>query len=89
MPGLLNDALEPLDCFVVGSPVTIARMFIKSDIKYTLLMFDDDPAGAELEGYARTLPHRERTPVIIVKNSESFERLLDTIRRRLGTIRVK
>lgn len=86
---LLKDALKSLDCFVVRSPVFTARTLIKSDIKYTLLLFDDDPAGAELENYARTLPHRRQTPVIIVKKSESFDRLLDTVRRRLGKIRVK
>jgi glutaredoxin len=82
---LLKDALKPLDCFVVRSPVYTARTLVESDIKYTLLLFDDDPAGAELERYARTLPHREHTPVIIVKNSESFDRLLDAIRRQLAT----
>ncbi len=86
---LLKDALKSLDCFVVRSPVYTARTLIESDIRYTLFLFDDDPAGAELESYASTLPHRERTPVIVVKNSESFDRLLDSIRRRLGTIRVK
>lgn len=54
---LLKDALKSLDCFVVRSPAFIARVFIRSDIKYTLLLFDDDPPGAELERYARTLPH--------------------------------
>jgi hypothetical protein len=84
---LLKDALKPLGCFVVRSPVFIARTFIKSDIKYALLLFDDDPACAELVSYARTLPHRQHTPVVIVKNSEGFDRLLDAIRRRLATTR--
>ncbi len=84
---LLKDALKSLDCFVVRSPVATARMFIKSDIKYTLLLFDDDPAGAESVSYTRTLAHRQHTPVVIVKNSEDFDRLLDTIRRRLAMTR--
>ncbi len=87
LSGRLKDALKPLDCFVVRSPVLTARTLIESDIKYTLLLFDDDPAGAELEGYARTLPHRRHTPVIIVKKSEGFGGLLDAIRRRLATTR--
>jgi hypothetical protein len=62
-------------------------MFIRSDIKYTLLLFDETEAGAELEGFARSLSHREQTPVIIVKKSEGLGGLLDTI-RRLGTTRV-
>lgn len=86
---LLKDALKPLDCFVVRSPVYTARTLIKSDIKYTLLLFDETAAGAELESYVRRLAHPRRTPVIIVKKSEGFGGLLDTIRRRLGTIRVK
>ena len=88
MSELLRDALKALDCFVVRSPVTTARTLIRSDIKYTLLLFDDDPSGAELESYTRTPPHREHTPVIFVKKSEGSGRLLDTVRRRLSTIRV-
>ncbi|HEY0173523.1 MAG TPA: hypothetical protein VGB98_21100 [Pyrinomonadaceae bacterium] len=84
---MLKDALKPLDCFVVRSPVFTARTLIKSDIKYTLLLFDDDPSCAELESYARTLPHRERTPVIIIKKWESYDRLLDAIRRQLSAAR--
>ncbi|MET0624629.1 MAG: hypothetical protein ABW250_16745 [Pyrinomonadaceae bacterium] len=85
----LKDALKPLNCFVVRSPVYTAPTLIKSDIKYTLLLFDDDPVGAELASYARTLSHRRHTPVIIVKKSESFGRLLDTIRRQLATTRAQ
>jgi hypothetical protein len=61
-------------------------MFIRSDIKYSLLLFDKTEAGADLEAYTRSLSHRERTPVIIVKESEGLGGLLDTIKRRL-TIR--
>jgi hypothetical protein len=84
---LLKDALKGLDGFVVRSPAPTARTLIESDIKYTLLLFDDDPAGAELGRYARTLTHRERTPVVIVKKSEGFDGLLDAIRRRLAAAR--
>ena len=86
IPARLRDALHAFDCFVVRSPADSARVFIRSDIKYSLLLFDDTEAGAELEAYARSLPHRELTPVIIVKESEGLDGLLDTIRRRLGTI---
>jgi hypothetical protein len=85
LPARLRDALHAFDCFVVYSPVGIARMFIRSDIKYTLLLFDETEAGAELEAYARALSHRERTPVIIVKESEGSGGLVDTIKRRLTT----
>jgi hypothetical protein len=88
LPASLRNALSGLDCFVVYSPVGIARMFIHSSIEYSLLLFDETEAGAELEGYARSLSHREQTPIIIVKKSEGLGGLLDTIRRRLSTTRV-
>ena len=85
LPGKLRDALKSLDCFVVYSPVGIARTFIQSDIKYSLLLFDETEAGAGLEAYTRTLSHRERTPVIRVKESEGLGVLLEAIKRRLTT----
>ena len=85
LPARLTDALHGLDCLVVRWPVGTARMFIRSEIKYSLLLFDDTEAGAELKAYARSLPHRERTPVIIVKESEGLGVLLDVIKRRLIT----
>jgi hypothetical protein len=89
LPARLEGGLKRLDCFMVRSPVLTARTLIQSDIQYSLLLFDETAAGAELEDYARTLAHRERTPVIIVKRSESSGELLDTIRRRLGKTRVR
>jgi hypothetical protein len=85
LPARLRNGLSGLDCFVVRSPIETARTLIRSDVKYSLLLFDETEAGAELEGFARSLSHRERTPVIIVKMSEGIGGLLDTIRRRLGT----
>jgi hypothetical protein len=84
LPGLLKDTLKSLDCFVVRSPVLTSHTLIKSDIKYSLLLFDETEAGAELERFARSLSHREHTPVIVVKKSEGLGGLLETIRRRLG-----
>lgn len=84
LPKLLRDALRHLDCFVVRSPAATARTPIRSDIKSSLLLFDDDPAGAELERFARTLAHRARTPVVLVKKSEDCGRLLATVERHLG-----
>ena len=82
LPARLKDALHAFDCFMVYSPVGIARTLIRSEIEYSLLLFDETEAGAELEGFARALSHRERTPVIIVKKSEGLGRLLDSIKRR-------
>ena len=85
LPARLKDALDGLDCFVVRSPVAIARMFIRSGIEYSLLLFDETEAGKGLEAYARSLPHRERTPVIFVKESEGLGGLLESTKRRLTT----
>jgi glutaredoxin len=85
LPARLRDALYGLDCFVVRSPVETARMFIQSEIEYSLLLFDETDEGAELESYARSLSHRERTPVIIVKESEGIGGLVDVIKRRITT----
>ena len=85
LPGLLRDALHGLDCFVVRSPVGTASTFIQSGIEYSLLLFDETEAGAALEAYARSLSHRERTPVIIVKESEGLDVLVESIKRRLAT----
>jgi hypothetical protein len=79
LPTRLRDALRAFDCFVVYSPVGIARTLIRSDIKYSIMLFDETEAGAELEGFARSLSHREQTPVIIVKGPGSLDGLLDSI----------
>jgi glutaredoxin len=85
LPARLRDALHGLDCNVVRSPVETARTLIRSEIEYSLLLFDETDAGAELESYARALSHRERTPVVIVKESEGLGGLVDIIKRRLTT----
>ena len=88
LPGLLRNGLDCFDCFVVRSPVETARTLIRGDVKYSLLLFDGTEAGAELEAYARSLAHPDRTSVIIIKRTEGSGGLLDTIRRRLGITRV-
>ena len=85
LPGALRDGLKSLDCFVVYAPAAVAPALIRSGIEYSLLLFDETVAGAELERFARSLPHRERTPFIVVKKSEGSDRLVDAVRRRLGT----
>jgi hypothetical protein len=87
LPTRLRDAFHGLDCFLVYAPVGIARTLIRSEIKYSLLLFDETEAGAELEAFARSLPHRERTPVITVKKAENLGRLADAIRQQFGTTR--
>ncbi|MBA3239932.1 MAG: hypothetical protein H0T60_01735 [Acidobacteria bacterium] len=84
LPGQLRDALKRLDCFVVFGPVDSARLLIASDIKYSLLLFDDDLAGAGLERFARALAHREQTPILLIKQAEGINSLVDTLMRLLG-----
>lgn len=84
LPARLKDGLTGLECFVVYSPVGLARTFIERDIQYSLLQFADTAAGREWEGFARSLTHRADTPVMMVKEAEDLGRLFDTIRRRLG-----
>ena len=83
----LQDALSRLDCFVVRCPRgSEARSFI-AGIDYSLLLFDDelpDISGSELEKLARQFPHREHTPIIIIKRSDDFDSLIETIKKRLG-----
>ncbi|HKG13509.1 MAG TPA: hypothetical protein VKB12_09215 [Pyrinomonadaceae bacterium] len=86
LPARLRGGLGGLDCFVVYSPVVVARVFIRSDIKYSLLLSDDSEEGAELERFARSLPHREQTPVVIVKKSGGLNGLLASIRRLTGRV---
>jgi CheY-like chemotaxis protein len=47
---------------------------IASEASYDLLMFDNhlpNVNGLELVRYARRLPHRERTPIIVLSASEA------------------
>jgi DNA-binding response OmpR family regulator len=79
----LQDELK--DCQIVRCPVgSIARTFIER-IKYSLLLLDEelpDMTGLELESFTRKLKHRERTPVIIVKDSDNFGSLISIIKQR-------
>jgi DNA-binding response OmpR family regulator len=80
------DALK--DCEVVRCPSNsyLARLFIGSEINYSLLLFDDklrDTTGAELEQFTRSQKHRERTPVIILKKSDDLDSLVKAIIRAL------
>jgi hypothetical protein len=78
----LTDALP--GCRVVRSPVgSPARLLIRSDIKYSLLLFDAGQAE-ELGSLARSLKHREHTPIMTFKESGGFGELAYNIRRKLA-----
>jgi DNA-binding response OmpR family regulator len=85
----LKDALKHLDCFIVRCPYgSPSHTLIKSDIKYSLLLLDDelpDTTGQELKDFARSLAHRKRTPIIIFKKSDDFNQLVKTIIQSLAT----
>ncbi len=70
LPTLLQNALG---CFVVRCPgEPLSHVFLKSQLKYSLLIVDEGTQGAELERFARSLTHRMQTPVVIFKKSEGF-----------------
>jgi hypothetical protein len=78
----LGGALD--DCHVIRCPVgSPAQLLIRSEIKYSLFLFDEEQAE-ELGRLARSLRHREHTPVVAFKESEGFGKLVYNIRRRLA-----
>ncbi|HEX8000904.1 MAG TPA: hypothetical protein VF528_21160 [Pyrinomonadaceae bacterium] len=80
----LEDELE--DCWIVRAPAAcVARLFIDK-LNYSLLLFDEvllDTTGLALASFTRGLAHRERTPIIIVKNADNLNLLSRAITRRL------
>ena len=72
LPDRLNKRL--VDCWTVRCPdAASARMFLRSDLRYTALLIDaqlPDATGAEVVRFARTLEHRRRTPIGIVPAGE-------------------
>jgi DNA-binding response OmpR family regulator len=83
----LRDLLKKTDDAIVRCPDgRLSFCLIESDIKYSLLLFDaelPDMTGAELECFARSLPHREQTPIIILKNSSDLDPLVSAIMRAI------
>jgi len=79
----LRERLKHLNCDVIRAPTCIAHIFIRSDIKYTVFLFDDTPAGVELESYARTLTHRQHTPILRVKTAQGVNPIVDALARLL------
>jgi DNA-binding NtrC family response regulator len=82
----LSDMLE--DCRIVRCPSgSLARPLIKSEINYSLLIFDDKltgMTGEELEQFACSQKHRKQTPIVIFKKSGDFDSMVETIIRLLG-----
>ena len=82
---ILNGILT--GCRVVRCPGgSNAYLLIKSDIKYSLLLFDDEPlgtTGAELKRFAHSLEHRKHTPVIIHQKSDDLNLLIETLKKSI------
>ena len=70
--GSLKDALSLPQYRVVYCPGgSSAELLLKSDVRYDLFVFDFDlpnETGLELIRLARSLSHREHTPIVIVAN---------------------
>lgn len=60
-----------------------AILFLKGDARYHLLLFELDlrgTTGLELARLARSLPHREKLPIIIVAGEEITDQLEELAR---------
>jgi CheY-like chemotaxis protein len=83
----LRSSLERDDRAVVRcADAMTARILIKSENRYALLLLDaelPDAIGEELAAFARSLPHREHTPLIFVRASVDFESLAKVVVRQL------
>jgi DNA-binding response OmpR family regulator len=67
----LQDRLAAWDCYVDYCPsLWLAYLFLKSKTDFALCVFDELPeaTGAKLEQFARALPHRAGTPMIVVSS---------------------
>ncbi|MDX6404019.1 MAG: hypothetical protein QOH70_1474 [Blastocatellia bacterium] len=61
-----------------------AILFLKGDARYHLLLFELElrgPTGLELASLARSLPHREQLPIIILAEDEVTDHLEELARR--------
>jgi DNA-binding response OmpR family regulator len=61
-----------------------AILFLKGEVKYHLLLFELElrgTTGLELASLARSLPHREQLPIIIVSGDEVTDQLEELARR--------
>jgi CheY-like chemotaxis protein len=78
----LNRELKELSCFVDHcSPLWMPHVLIKSDIKYALLLVDEqlpETNGVDFMQYVASLPHRKELPVM-VKLADDFNKLAQNI----------
>jgi DNA-binding response OmpR family regulator len=88
LTAFLKVTFNRLDCFVVRCPSgRLSYCLIESEIKYSLLLFDEqllDMTGKELAEFARAVKHRKQIPILIVEKSDDLSVLASEIVRLLG-----
>jgi len=81
----LRKVLKRPEYHVVSCPDrSSAILFLKGDAKYHLLLFELElrgTTGLELASLARSLPHREHLPILIVAGEEITDQLEELARR--------
>jgi DNA-binding response OmpR family regulator len=73
----LRDQLKGRECYIDYCPALwLAHLLLKSDLYYSLCLFDElpDATGAELAEFVRALPYRACMPIIVV--SAAFDTAL-------------
>jgi DNA-binding response OmpR family regulator len=71
----LSARLKGRDCYLdYCSYLWHAHLLLKSETYYALCLFDElpDATGAELAEYARSLPQRRCTPLIVVSDPQAI-----------------
>jgi DNA-binding response OmpR family regulator len=80
----LRKVLRKPEIHIVSCPDRgSAILFLKGDARYHLLLFELDlrgTTGLELARLARSLPHREKLPIIIVAGEEITDQLEELAR---------
>src|SRR6202140_5429295 len=80
----LREVLRKPEYHIVSCPDRgSAILFLKGDARYHLLLFELDLRGTnglELARLARSLPHREKLPIIIVAGEEITDQLEELAR---------
>jgi hypothetical protein len=71
----LRDRLKARKCYIDYCPALwLAHLLLKGETHYAVWLFDElpDATGAALAQYARTLPQRRCTPLIVVSDPQAY-----------------
>ncbi len=81
----LRRVLTEPDYHIVSCPhVDSAMDFLKGNPRYNLLIFELELRGLELTKLARSLPHREHLPVVMVTANE----IIGSFRKQVRNVRI-